>query len=79
MVILSAIQLVHRHLLGPLPAMVCHIQNKLKTLTEQFYKKVITTKAGKEFIFSRDRPSLRVEMSYGYQMDWFTLYCPVLI
>ena len=79
MVILLAVQLVHRHSLGLLPAMVCRIQNGLMTLMEQFCKKVTTTRAGKELIFPRDGPSPRVEMSYANLMAWFALHCPVLI
>jgi len=59
--------------------MVCRIHNGLRTLTEQFCKKVTTTRAGKEFIFPRDGPSSRVEMSYEYLMAWFAFHCPVLI
>ena len=79
LVILPIVQLVYRHSLGLLLAMVCRIQNKLRTLKEQFCRKVTTTKVGKELIFPRNRPSLRVEMPYTYLLAWFTLHYPVLI
>ena len=75
----STIQLVYRQSLGLLPAMVCDIQNGLKTLTEQFYRRATTIKVGKEFIFPRDGPSSRIKMLYAYLMAWFALHCPVLI
>ena len=78
-VILLAVQLVHRHLLGLLPAMVCRIQGGLRMLTEQFCRKVTTTRAGKELVFPRDGPSSWVKMLYAYLMAWFALHCPVLI
>ena len=79
LVILPIVQLVHSHSLGLLPAIVCHIQNGLRALTEQFCKKATTTRAGKEFIFLRDRPFPRVKMSYVYLMAWFVFHCSVLI
>ena len=75
----SVIQLVHRHSLDQLPAMVYRIQNGLRMLTEQFYKKVTTARADKEFIFPRDGPSRRIEIPYVYLMPWFAIHCPVQI
>ena len=57
--------------------MICRIQNGLKTLTEQFCRRVTTAKAGKELIFPGNGPSSRVEMLYAYLMAWFALHCPV--
>ena len=50
LVILLAVQLVHRHWLGLLPAMVCRIQNGLRTLMEQFGRRVTITIVGKDVV-----------------------------
>ena len=65
LLILPIIQLVHRHSLSLLPAMICRIHNGLRKLTDQFCKRVTTTKESKELIFPHDGPSPRVEMMYA--------------
>jgi len=36
-------------------------------------------RAGRELVFPRDVPSLRVELMYAYLMAWFAFHCPVLM
>jgi len=64
LVILPAIWLVHRHLLGLLPTIVFRIQSGLWMLMEQFCKKVTITREGKELVFPchGPLPGLRCNM-----------------
>jgi len=50
LVILPAVQLVYRQSLGLLLAMVCRIQNGLRTLMEQFGRRVTITIVGKDVV-----------------------------
>jgi len=77
-VLFFAVQLVYGRPFGLLPAMVCCIQNGLRTLTETFCR-LTTMKRGKGQVFPLDGPYPRVELLYTYLMMWFVLHCPSII